>query len=110
MPANTSSRVPSPRSTMTCLGRAKREKVAVLPSLRVVVAVVWSRSLQRGMGCGPFGLAVVGHRDVQGLDWRRGVEPVGGRCHQVRGGDRKSTRLNSSHVKNSYAVFCLKKK
>src|SRR5690606_41210861 len=24
--------------------------------------------------------------------------------------DRKSTRLNSSHVKNSYAVFCLKKK
>src|SRR5207249_5156862 len=25
-------------------------------------------------------------------------------------GDRKSTRLNSSHVSNSYAVFCLKKK
>src|SRR5690606_41499020 len=24
--------------------------------------------------------------------------------------DRKSTRLNSSHVKNSYAVFCLTKK
>src|SRR5690606_40491990 len=24
--------------------------------------------------------------------------------------DRKSTRLNSSHVKRSYAVFCLKKK
>src|SRR3989442_3690450 len=23
--------------------------------------------------------------------------------------DRKSTRLNSSHVRNSYAVFCLKK-
>src|SRR5436309_15749309 len=27
-----------------------------------------------------------------------------------RSGDRKSTRLNSSHVKISYAVFCLKKK
>src|SRR5690606_41623300 len=27
-----------------------------------------------------------------------------------RGTDRKSTRLNSSHVKISYAVFCLKKK
>src|SRR5690606_42149342 len=27
-----------------------------------------------------------------------------------RGQDRKSTRLNSSHVKISYAVFCLKKK
>src|SRR5437870_9131224 len=25
-------------------------------------------------------------------------------------GDRKSTRLNSSHVATSYAVFCLKKK
>src|SRR5690606_42136379 len=31
-------------------------------------------------------------------------DPVGGRL------DRKSTRLNSSHVKISYAVFCLKKK
>src|SRR5690606_41285881 len=29
-------------------------------------------------------------------------------CHQLE--DRKSTRLNSSHVKISYAVFCLKKK
>src|SRR5690606_40055202 len=28
----------------------------------------------------------------------------------LSGGDRKSTRLNSSHVKISYAVFCLKKK
>src|SRR2546426_6518072 len=28
----------------------------------------------------------------------------------VRGGDRKSTRLNSSHLVISYAVFCLKKK
>src|SRR5215208_7262722 len=27
-----------------------------------------------------------------------------------RPGDRKSTRLNSSHVAISYAVFCLKKK
>src|SRR5437870_9773915 len=28
----------------------------------------------------------------------------------TRPGDRKSTRLNSSHVAISYAVFCLKKK
>src|SRR2546427_5406717 len=28
----------------------------------------------------------------------------------VRFGDRKSTRLNSSHSQISYAVFCLKKK
>src|SRR5204862_7362653 len=30
--------------------------------------------------------------------------------HAVKGRDRKSTRLNSSHVEISYAVFCLKKK
>src|SRR5258707_10775559 len=29
---------------------------------------------------------------------------------QRSGGDRKSTRLNSSHANISYAVFCLKKK
>src|SRR5207253_8669575 len=28
---------------------------------------------------------------------------------EVKDTDRKSTRLNSSHVANSYAVFCLKK-
>src|SRR5690606_41249644 len=34
------------------------------------------------------------------------------RCRRATraAGDRKSTRLNSSHVKISYAVFCLKKK
>src|SRR3712207_7948019 len=30
--------------------------------------------------------------------------------HALAGGDRKSTRLNSSHANISYAVFCLKKK
>src|SRR5438445_9936158 len=33
---------------------------------------------------------------------------VGGKL--LRGADRKSTRLNSSHANISYAVFCLKKK
>src|SRR5699024_11801246 len=33
---------------------------------------------------------------------------VAGHTHRVQ--DRKSTRLNSSHVSSSYAVFCLKKK
>src|SRR5690606_42020816 len=36
------------------------------------------------------------------------VAPVPVRLLQAQ--DRKSTRLNSSHVKISYAVFCLKKK
>src|SRR5699024_11720588 len=39
------------------------------------------------------------------LDVRRNAPPSG-KVH----GDRKSTRLNSSHVSISYAVFCLKKK
>src|SRR5690606_41011135 len=33
-----------------------------------------------------------------------------GEDRSMGGPDRKSTRLNSSHVKISYAVFCLKKK
>src|SRR2546426_9098737 len=32
------------------------------------------------------------------------------RCTHNTEGDRKSTRLNSSHLVISYAVFCLKKK
>src|SRR5699024_11430756 len=31
-------------------------------------------------------------------------------AYEIRMQDRKSTRLNSSHVSISYAVFCLKKK
>src|SRR5690625_6665647 len=38
------------------------------------------------------------HRDLPSLQNKIDVE------------DRKSTRLNSSHVANSYADFCLKKK
>src|SRR6266498_69761 len=37
------------------------------------------------------------------------LELVAGRAQRL-GRDRKSTRLNSSHVRISYAVFCLKKK
>src|SRR5256885_10290671 len=40
---------------------------------------------------------------------RRGTSsPTDSRDHPA--GDRKSTRLNSSHLVISYAVFCLKKK
>src|SRR5437879_9581892 len=38
------------------------------------------------------------------------VEYAGIFCDQGGDGDRKSTRLNSSHRCISYAVFCLKKK
>src|SRR5690606_40150061 len=42
------------------------------------------------------------------LDGRPGVPALLDR--ELLRQDRKSTRLNSSHVKISYAVFCLKKK
>src|SRR5256886_12185586 len=46
------------------------------------------------------------HRD-RGYRADRARGPGGGHRHR---GDRKSTRLNSSHSQISYAVFCLKKK
>src|SRR3712207_7585765 len=65
------------------------------------------------------------HAGIPGRD-RDGVVPrpeVAGRGHEQQApvpcrladrpdgvGDRKSTRLNSSHANISYAVFCLKKK
>src|SRR5690625_3394930 len=62
---------------------------------------------------GPFGGGKSG--------WKRGGRPRARRgdvrtgillllAEEPRSGDRKSTRLNSSHVATSYAVFCLKKK
>src|SRR3712207_8346866 len=39
-----------------------------------------------------------------------GARPSPARYGRRRVGDRKSTRLNSSHANISYAVFCLKKK
>src|SRR5947209_9626526 len=72
----------------------------------------------------------LGEMARQARDWRRAIEhflrsvkldpefmeaQIGlgkalvsaGRAEEA---DRKSTRLNSSHANNSYAVFCLKKK
>src|SRR5438876_4936836 len=48
-------------------------------------------------------VAVVAHHE-EVPRWHDHRAPVVGR------GDRKSTRLNSSHPSISYAVFCLKKK
>src|SRR5437868_12545128 len=59
--------------------------------------------------------------DALPISGRGGNQPIGARRRDLErllhehvkasaGGDRKSTRLNSSHVSSSYAVFCLKKK
>src|SRR2546430_13414393 len=49
------------------------------------------------------------HPEGLGLD-RRVRRGAAGHGVAVGAADRKSTRLNSSHSQNSYAVFCLKKK
>src|SRR5436309_8722264 len=53
-------------------------------------------------------------RDTEKEWLRTFAVPLADKRRQVDAGtstvDRKSTRLNSSHVKISYAVFCLKKK
>src|SRR2546427_4058678 len=51
-------------------------------------------------------------QESTGTDQQESINRHRGATHgQRRGpGDRKSTRLNSSHSQISYAVFCLKKK
>src|SRR5690606_39927468 len=57
------------------------------------------------------GPAHVGRRGAEPtLLLRCVLQPHQGRTAPLATEDRKSTRLNSSHVKISYAVFCLKKK
>src|SRR3712207_8013093 len=58
-----------------------------------------------------------GRADAQAYDegakkrlWNLSEELCGTLLEPLRAGDRKSTRLNSSHANISYAVFCLKKK
>src|SRR5699024_12506274 len=56
---------------------------------------------------------VIHHQEIQSfltvhLMYRRDQHSTGIDSHHLS--DRKSTRLNSSHVSISYAVFCLKKK
>src|SRR5690625_7023678 len=79
---------------------------------------------QRGRMAAVEGFIVLKSAGVdRGDDYRAGAQIVQLIHHPMSGvgvdhrtdghppiGDRKSTRLNSSHVAISYAVFCLKKK
>src|SRR5436305_7611751 len=49
----------------------------------------------------------ISHSRILTRCWSRNLRTLGN-SSGIR--DRKSTRLNSSHVRISYAVFCLKKK
>src|SRR3712207_8297321 len=54
-------------------------------------------------------LELLGKHIMGVLTWSRGQRKVS-EIGEDEEGDRKSTRLNSSHANISYAVFCLKKK
>src|SRR2546426_2296288 len=58
------------------------------------------RSRERPPGEHPHQLGLAHRLRALGVGWLDGKHPQ----------DRKSTRLNSSHLVISYAVFCLKKK
>src|SRR3712207_8739716 len=81
------------------------------------------RSVAVAVGAGFTGRMTLGQRSLRWRDVRayiaalkallRGeeVEWEGAAIRMLQPrGDRKSTRLNSSHANISYAVFCLKKK
>src|SRR3712207_8497892 len=89
-----------PRSTLfpyTTLFRS------LLPGRRVRLRAGEREERAGARADGP--LAPAGRRGPEGGE--RGRDPA--RPGALRSGDRKSTRLNSSHANISYAVFCLKK-
>src|SRR5256885_16271321 len=63
---------------------------------------IYTLSLHDAFRSGQFHLLLVG--------FAVGQAALVGFLHEDLAGDRKSTRLNSSHLVISYAVFCLTKK
>src|SRR6266508_6179635 len=76
------------------------------PLARARLGAVRGRRRERIVGPGMAGIAALHLR----FDCAVAAAPEPGQIARHLHGDRKSTRLNSSHVAISYAVFCLKKK
>src|SRR5690606_40487864 len=67
--------------------------------------------LEMGARIGGSGVSQYIASGVTGIDFAaQALRIAAGTATEPLASDRKSTRLNSSHVKISYAVFCLKKK
>src|SRR5437667_8666806 len=80
-----------------CLGKVAHQRGHLVAAERIAG---FDRRLARGGDREAFQQRLGGGR----------LPPLGQLSDQVGKQDRKSTRLNSSHITNSYAVFCLKKK
>src|SRR5690606_39813925 len=93
--------------------RAEQVAQAVLQAL-VVVALDEQRAAlgahDAGVGVAGVLLQIAGQQRAVDVAEEGDDIVTALRGRQVEIQDRKSTRLNSSHVKISYAVFCLKKK
>src|SRR5262245_64414307 len=71
---------------------------------------IYTLSLHDALPISAVGVHGPDHRGNGGAGHRPRPRQRGGRRDVDREEDRKSTRLNSSHLGISYAVFCLKKK
>src|SRR3989442_12015725 len=88
-----------PRSTLFPYTTLFRSLVGM--ALRVPAVQVQNEALAVRLRIVELGIRLVGGPEY--------LLPAAG-IRALLQGDRKSTRLNSSHVRISYAVFCLKKK
>src|SRR5690606_42141971 len=70
---------------------------------------IYTLSLHDALPIFIFHLLAIGDIDCNFQTYQPAIRPTYGLVSALIP-DRKSTRLNSSHVKKSYAVFCLKKK
>src|SRR3712207_7534360 len=76
----------------------------LFPYTTLFRSVRYSRLCRREQSGALFGANDLGNEDKARVVWEHQL------ALWLRGEDRKSTRLNSSHANISYAVFCLKKK
>src|SRR5690349_23128332 len=100
---------------LTGLGRAIGDTGPSLPrplALRLACEYLRADRIAAGGGDGAAPAEIASLMRAAGLplDGRYLVAVVTAEADRVTGPGRKSTRLNSSHVEISYAVFCVKKK
>src|SRR5699024_11949154 len=93
---------------VVCLQETRAELAQL--SAEVVEPQGWHVRLCPALAKGRAGVALYSRREPDAVRVGFGVEEFDGAGRYVEAEDRKSTRLNSSHVSISYAVFCLKRK